>query len=105
MATKGKTALYYSKNKAALAKKQKYNREYAAKPEAIAKRAELVKKNRKMFKAGTGKKGDNLDVSHQKNGGTKLESPKKNRGNSENTIGDRASRGVGAVKKKKINGK
>lgn len=102
MATKGKTALYYSKNKAALAKKQKYNREYAAKPEAIAKRAELVKKNRKMFKAGTGKKGDNLDVSHTGiNDRTKLESPSKNRGNGTRTIGDRASRGQGNTKKKR----
>ena len=102
MAKKGKTALYYSKNKVALAKKQKYNREYAAKPEAIAKRAELVKKNREMFKAGTGKKGDNKDVSHMGGVGnkTKLESPSKNRGNTSRTEGDRASRGKGSKKNK-----
>ena len=99
MATKkGKTALYYSKNPKALAKKQATNRAYAAQPAHIAKRAELVKKNREMFKAGTGKKGDNKDVSHMSNGTTKLESPSKNRGNTNRTPGDRSARGKGNKK-------
>lgn len=93
MATKGKTAKFYAKNPKALAKKRAYNREYAAKPEAIAKRAELVKKNREMFKNGSGKKGDNKDISHQKNGGTKLESPSKNRGG-QNMPSDRRARPI-----------
>ena len=98
MATKGKTAKFYAANPKSLAKKREYNRNYAAQPAHIAKRAELVKKNRQMFKAGTGKKGDNKDVSHMSNGTTKLESPSKNRGNTNRTPGDRSARGKGNKK-------
>ncbi len=93
MATKGKTAKFYASSPKSLAKKQAYNRQYAATPEAIAKRAELVKLNREMFKKGTGKKGDSKDISHQKGGGTKLESPSKNRGG-QNMASDRRARPI-----------
>ena len=98
MATKGKTALYYSKNKSALAKKRAYNREYAAQPAAIAKRAELVKKNRELQASGKTKKNDGLDTAHKPNGKFKSEKPSVNRGDSKTMPGDRASRGKGNKK-------
>lgn len=100
MATKGRTAKFYAKNPQALAKKRAYNREYAAKPAAIAKRAELVKKNRELQKKGVTRKGDGLDTAHQPGGKFKSQKPGVNRGDTKTMAGDRAARGKGARKKK-----
>jgi len=97
---KGKTAKFYAKNPKALAKKRAYNREYAAQPAAIAKRAELVKKNRELQSKGKTKKGDGLDTAHKPNGKFKSEKPSVNRGDNKTMTGDRSARGKGTKKKK-----
>ena len=100
MAAKGKTAKFYAKNPKSLAKKRAYNREYAKQPSAIAKRAELVKKNRELQKSGKTKKNDGLDTAHKPGGKFKSEKPSVNRGDTKSMPGDRASRGKGSKKNK-----
>jgi uncharacterized phage-associated protein len=84
-----KTAKYYASNPKARAKKASYDTEFNKKPEQRKKRAELNKINRQL---GTYGNGDNLDVSHTKNG-IKLKLQSKNRGSKIDMPGDRRSRG------------
>ena len=71
-----KSTNYYNSHSDALKIKQEYQREYNKKPDQKRKRAKLNAENRKR---GTYGNGDNLDVSHKKGGGTKLEGQSKNR--------------------------
>ena len=71
-----KSTYYYNSHSDALKIKQEYQREYNKKPGQKKKRASLNAENRKR---GTYGNGDNLDVSHKKGGGTKLEGQSKNR--------------------------
>ena len=70
-----KSTNYYNSHSDALKIKQEYQREYNKKPGQKKKRASLNAENRKR---GTYGNGDNLDVSHKKGGGTKLEGQSKN---------------------------
>lgn len=67
---------YYRKNREARRKKVAYQKEYNKKPSEVKKRTELNKENRER---GTYGNGDGLDVSHMKNGKTKLEPASRNR--------------------------
>ena len=71
-----KSTNYYRTNADSLKIKQEYQREYNKKPDQKKKRASLNAENRKR---GTYGNGDNMDVSHKKSGGTKLEGQSKNR--------------------------
>ena len=71
-----KSTNYYNSHSDALKIKQEYQREYNKKPGQKKKRASLNAENRKR---GTYGNGDNLDVSHKKGGGSKLEGQSKNR--------------------------
>jgi len=71
-----KSTNYYRTNANSLKIKQEYQREYNKKPDQKKKRASLNAENRKR---GTYGNGDNMDVSHKKSGGTKLEGQSKNR--------------------------
>ena len=71
-----KSTNYYRSNADALKIKQDYQRDYNKKPGQKKKRAQLNAENRKR---GTYGNGDNMDVSHKKGGGTKLEGQSKNR--------------------------
>ena len=71
-----KSTNYYNSHSDALKIKLEYQREYNKKPGQKKKRASLNAENRKR---GTYGNGDNLDVSHKKGGGTKLEGQSKNR--------------------------
>ena len=71
-----KSTNYYNSHSDALKIKQEYQSEYNKKPGQKKKRASLNAENRKR---GTYGNGDNLDVSHKKGGGTKLEGQSKNR--------------------------
>jgi len=71
-----KSTNYYRTNADSLKIKQEYQREYNKKPAQKKKRASLNAENRKR---GTYGNGDNMDVSHKKGGGTKLEGQSKNR--------------------------
>ena len=71
-----KSTNYYNSHSDALKIKQEYQREYNKKPSQKKQRAAL---NAETRKRGTYGNGDNLDVSHKKGGGTKLEGQSKNR--------------------------
>jgi len=75
-----RTAKHYRKNKASYKKKLEYDKKYNKKPSSVRKRVELNRINRNNPNS---KKGDGLDVSHQKDGGTKLEKASKNRARKE----------------------
>lgn len=99
----GRTARYYKygstvpgkrntkRAKRARNKKKQYQKDYDATERQKKRRAELMRLNRQLGS----KKGDGLDVSHQKDGSVKLEKASKNRGNKDNTIGDKKARGNG----------
>lgn len=84
-----RSAEFYRKNKKSRDKKNEYQKKFNAKPAQRKKRAELVKERRKRGIYGAGGK----DVSHQKDGSTRMENPSKNRGNGTRTAGDRRARG------------
>tara|TARA_R110002153_G_scaffold121396_1_gene266917 strand:+ start:3083 stop:3367 length:285 start_codon:yes stop_codon:yes gene_type:complete len=90
----GRTAQYYKDNPEARKKKNAYQKKYNKRPSEIKRRSELVKLNRKM---GTYGNGDKKDVSHKSNGKVTLRPQSKNRGDTNDTKGDKRSRG----KKKK----
>jgi hypothetical protein len=76
MATKGRTAKYYAENSEARNKRLEYQREYNKSKKEKDKRVELNKANRK---AGTYGNGDNMDMSHTKDGKIVKENYKQNR--------------------------
>lgn len=84
-----RSAKYYRDNPEARKKKAATDKKVNARPEQRKKRAELVKARRERGIYGKG--GD--DLSHQKDGSLKRESPSKNRGNGTRTAGDRKARG------------
>jgi len=69
-----RTSEYYKKNPAARRRRLKQQKRYQKKPSQVAKRVELNRINRAI-----GKKGDGKDVSHCKNGDTRLENASSNR--------------------------
>lgn len=85
-----KTSKHYAKNPESAEKRREYQRKYNKTEKAKDYRAALNKENRKR---GTYGNGDGLDVSHQPNGKTKLEPASKNRGDKNNSAGDKRARG------------
>ena len=71
-----RTSDYYKKNPKARAKRLKQQARYNRQSLQIEKRVEL---NRENHKRGTYGNGDNMDVSHKKDGSTILEKASKNR--------------------------
>jgi hypothetical protein len=76
MATKGRTAKYYASNPEARKKRLEYQKEYNKSDKEVKKRVELNRENRKR---GTYGNGDNMDMSHTKDGKMVKENYKKNR--------------------------
>lgn len=76
MATKGRTAKYYASNPEARKKRLEYQKEYNKSDKEVKKRVELNRENRKR---GTYGNGDNMDMSHTKDGKIVKENYKKNR--------------------------
>jgi hypothetical protein len=85
-----RSARYYRDNPDARKKKAATDKKVNARPEQRKKRSELVKERRKRGIYGN---GSSYDVSHQKDGSTKMEHKSKNRGNGSRTPGDRRARG------------
>jgi hypothetical protein len=71
-----RTSDYYKKNPKARAKRLKQQARYNRQSLQIEKRVEL---NRENHKRGTYGNGDDMDVSHKKDGSTILEKASKNR--------------------------
>lgn len=86
----GRTAKYYRDNPEARKKKNEYQKKYNKRKEERKRRSLLVKLNRKM---GTEGNGDKKDVSHHSSGRITLKAQSKNRGDKNDTAGDKRARG------------
>lgn len=95
------TAKYYATHPEARKKRLEYQAEYNKRPEQLKKRIELNRENRKRGTYGD-KTGPNAgkDLSHLSNGRLTYKSPSKNRGDKNDTDGDKRARGK-FVKNKK----
>ena len=62
-----KSAIYYKNNPDAKAKKNSYNKTYQKQPDAVKKRVEANRANRKAQANGTASKGDGRDFDHRTN--------------------------------------
>jgi hypothetical protein len=91
---KSRTAVFYQNNPESRAKHRKDNIEANKSPKLTKKRVELNKYNRKK---GTYGNGDGLDAAHNGKKITGFKSASKNRGDKNDTAGDKKARG----KKKK----
>jgi len=93
MAPKSRTQRYYDANPQARRKKNDYQKKFNKKDEQVKKRVELNAYNKKATKAGRNKVGDGKDASHK---GSKIVGYVKqsaNRGDTDNSKGDKAARG------------
>lgn len=88
MAAKSRTARFYAQNPSSRAKKNDYQKEFNKKPSQVKNRVALNKYNRKH-----GKKGDGLDAIHKGKKIVGFGSASRNRGDRNDTAGDRRSRG------------
>tara|TARA_Y100001938_G_scaffold110713_1_gene151370 strand:- start:149 stop:415 length:267 start_codon:yes stop_codon:yes gene_type:complete len=86
---KSRTQEYYDSNPEANRRRLKYQKEYDSKPSQRKKRSKLNKANRRR---GTYGNGDKLDISHT-GSGLILKHQSKNRGDKNDTAGDRKARG------------
>jgi hypothetical protein len=84
-----RSARYYRDNPEARKKKAATDKKVNARPEQRKKRSQLTQERRKRGIDGKG----GGDLSHQKDGSLRRESPAKNRGNGTRTAGDRRARG------------
>lgn len=100
MAAKSRSAIYYAKNPAARAKKNEYQAEFNKRPDQVKKRSALTQYNRKQFKLGNAKVGDKKDASHVGKRIVGYSQQSRNRGDSNNTIGDKKSRGSFRLRKR-----
>jgi len=88
MAAKSRTAKFYATHAQSRKKRLAYQAEFNKKPEQVKKRVEAIQYTRKH-----GKIGDGLDASHGRYGRiVGFSKPSRNRGDSNNTKGDRSAR-------------
>ncbi len=93
MAANSRSAKFYAKNPEARRKKNEYQAQFNKKPDQVKKRVELNSYNRKATKAGLNKKGDQRDASHVGSRIVGFSSQSRNRGDKNNSPGDKRSRG------------
>lgn len=85
-----KTAIYYRENPEAREKHQAYNLKHQKSPEQVRKRVELNRYNRKNGVVGN---GDGLDAAHHNGKITGYKKASLNRGDKNDSAGDRRARG------------
>ena len=90
MAAKSRSAKFYASNPKSREKKRKYDAEFNKKPDQVKKRIALNKYNRKK---GTYGNGDGKDAVHKGNKIVGFKSASKNRGDKNDSRGDRSARG------------
>lgn len=88
--TLSKTAQYYRDNPEAREKHQAYNLEFQKKPSQVRKRIELNKFNHDK---GTYGNGDGLDAAHHNGKITGFKKASLNRGDKNDSAGDKRARG------------
>lgn len=89
----GKTSDYYKSHPAARKRKQAYDATFNKKPSQVKKRVALNKFNRKQTKLGNNVKGDQKDASHKGSKIVGYSRQSRNRGDKNNSVGDKAARG------------
>lgn len=89
---KSVSAIYYQKNPAARRKKNAYQQEFNKQPSQVKKRVALNKYNRQQTALGNNKRGDGTDASHKGSKIVGYSSASRNRGDSNNSEGDKNSR-------------
>lgn len=87
-----RTAKFYRDNPSSRKKHVAYQAKYNKKPREVKKRVELNTYNRKATKAGTNVKGDGKDAVHKGSRIVGFRLASKNRGDSNDSIGDKKSR-------------
>lgn len=92
MAGKSRTARFYASSPEARKKRLEYQQKFNKKPEQVKKRVELNKYNQKAIKEGRAKKGDGKDAVHKGSKIVGFRAASKNRGDSNDSIGDKKSR-------------
>lgn len=93
MAAKSRTARFYALNPEARRKKNAYQKKFNKRPDQVANRKELNAYNRKQTKLGNNRKGDGRDASHKGGRIVGFSSASRNRGDKNNSQGDRRARG------------
>lgn len=92
MAAKSRTAKFYAAHPEARKKRLEYQKKFNKKPEQVKKRVELNAYNEKATKEGRNKKGDGKDAVHKGSKIVGFRAASKNRGDSNDSAGDRRSR-------------
>lgn len=92
---KSRSAQYYATHEAARKRKQEYDAKFNKKKDQVKKRVALNKYNRKATKAGLNHKGDHMDASHKGSRIVGYSHQSRNRGDKNNSRGDKAARGGG----------
>jgi hypothetical protein len=85
-----RSAKYYRDNPEARKRKNAYQKEFNKKREQIRNRVELNRENRER---GTYGNGDGMDISHTASGDIILRPQSQNRGDNNDSPGDRRARG------------
>lgn len=93
MAAKSRTAKFYAKSASARRVKARYQAEFDKRPSQVKKRVALNRYNRQQTKLGRNRVGDKRDASHKGNKIVGYSHQSKNRGDRNNTAGDRRARG------------
>ena len=93
MAAKSRTAKFYAQNPEAKEKKNQYQKKFNKQAQQVAKRVELNKFNRKQTKLGNNKVGDQTDASHKGGKIVGYSHQSRNRGDKNNSPGDKRARG------------
>lgn len=93
MAAKSRSAIFYAKNPEAREKKKKYDAKFNKQAEQVKKRVELNAYNRKQTELGNNVKGDKKDASHKGGRISGYSHQSRNRGDRNNSPGDRRARG------------
>lgn len=89
----GRSTAYYRSHPEARRKKAKTDAKINRRPSQVKKRVALNKYNRRMSRLGRNRKGDNKDASHQGSKITGYVHQSRNRGDRNNSRGDRKARG------------
>lgn len=95
MAAKSRTALFYAKNPEARAKKNRYQASFNKRPDQVKKRVALNAFNRKHKSTATD------DAVHKGKKIVGFAHQSKNRGDKDDSAGDRRARGKRVVRRKK----
>lgn len=95
-----RSAAYYASHPESRKKKNQYQAKFNKQPEQVKKRVALTTYNRHQTKLGNNKRGDGTDASHHGSKIVGYSSQSRNRGDRNNSPGDKNSRMKGHTKRR-----